>query len=170
MRWGYYAARIGLVLVLLAAAAALPTSHGAGDRLRYREGEIARERIVAPYDFSIHKDDATMRREQEEAALAVLPVYVADAKAQTEVLERWAAFQESALKLVSDPSVSPAERVEKLKALGVPLPADAIEALAAPGRARRCLGSLTGWMGEVLRSGVVAEKKGGFILGYRTVN
>ena len=79
VRWGHYAARIGLVIVLLAAAAALPTSHGAGDRLRYREGEIARERIVAPYDFGIHKDDATMRREQEEAALAVLPVFVADA-------------------------------------------------------------------------------------------
>ena len=170
MRWGHYAARIGLVIVLLAAAAALPTSHGAGDRLRYREGEIARERIVAPYDFSIHKDDATMRREQEEAALAVLPVFVADAKSQTEVLERWSAFQERALKLVSDPGVSPAERVEKLKALGVPLPVDAVEALAAPGRARRCLGVLTGWMGEVVHAGVVAEKKGGFILGYRIVN
>ncbi len=159
-----------MVIVLLAVAAALPTSHGAGDRLRYREGEIARERIVAPYDFSIHKDDATMRREQEEAALAVLPVFVADAKSQSEVLERWSAFEERALKLVSDPGVSPAERGEKLKLLGVPLPPDAIEALAAPGRARRCLGSMSGWLSEALHSGVVAEKKGGFILGYRTLN
>ena len=65
MRWGYFAARLGLVVVLLAAAALVPTGHWPWDRLRLREGEIARERVVAPYDFSVQKDEGTLRREQE---------------------------------------------------------------------------------------------------------
>jgi hypothetical protein len=73
VRWGHHAARFAMVALLLAAAAVLPTGQGALERLRYREGDIARERVVAPSDFRVQKDDATLRREQEEAALAVPP-------------------------------------------------------------------------------------------------
>jgi putative nucleotidyltransferase with HDIG domain len=170
VRWGYHAARIGLVVVLLAAAAVVPTGHGPWDRLRLREGEIARERVVAPYDFRVQKEEATLRREQEEAALAVPPVFVADAKAQAAMLDRWTAFQERAMALVSDVRISPADRAARLKALGVPLDDDAAEALASPGRARRALGAMGAWLSEVAQSGVVAEKKGGFVLGYRSLS
>src|SRR5262249_35784389 len=77
-RWGHHVARLAMVAVLLAAAAVLPTGQGALERLRYREGDIARERVVAPADFRVQKDDVTLRREQEEAALAVPPVFVVD--------------------------------------------------------------------------------------------
>lgn len=77
------------MVVLLAAAALLPTGRGQWERLRLREGEIARERVVAPYDFPVQKDEATLRREQEEAGTAVPPVLVVDARAQAEVLNRW---------------------------------------------------------------------------------
>ena len=59
VRWRYYASRVGLVVILLAAAAALPTGQGSFERLRYREGEIARERVVAPYDFGVQQDETT---------------------------------------------------------------------------------------------------------------
>jgi putative nucleotidyltransferase with HDIG domain len=169
VRWGYYAARFGLVLVLLAAAAVLPTGHGPGDKLRLREGEIARERVVAPFDFKIQKDEATLRREQEEAALSVPPVFVSDARSQAEMLNRWTAFQDHALALVADVRIAPAARAAKLRALGVSIDDDAAEALAATGRARRALTSLGDWIAEVADAGVVAEKKNGFILGYRLV-
>ncbi len=170
VRWGFHAARMLMVAALLVVAAVLPTGQGAIDKLRYREGDIARERVVAPNDFRIQKDDVTLRREQEEAALAVPPVFVVDQRARTEAIERWSAFQERALAVVSDPAVGPTERGEKLKLLGVPLDPAAIEALSAPGRARRALTEMGAWLTEVLDAGVVAEKRGGFILGYRNVN
>ena len=37
----------------------------------------------------------------------------------TDALERWSAFQERALAVVSDPTVVPTQRAEKLKLLGV---------------------------------------------------
>ncbi len=170
VRWGYYAARVGLVAALLAAAAVLPTGHGPGDRLRLREGEIARERLVAPFDFRVQKDDATLRREQEEAALTIPPVFVADTRAQSEMLNRWTQFQDHALALVADVRISPAMRAARLKALGVPIDADAAEALASAGRARRVLQSLGDWLAEVGEAGIVAEKKGDLVLGYRMVS
>lgn len=167
--WAYWATRTLLVVVLLAVAAALPVGQGASDRTRLREGDIARERVVAPYDFRIEKDEATLRREQEAAALAVAPVFVVDARAQSESMARWAAFEERALAVVSDTRIGPAQRLERLRQLGVPLSDQAVDALAAPGRARRALSELGTWLGEVAQSGVVAEKKGGFILGYRSI-
>jgi len=169
VRWGYYAARIGLVTVLLAAAAFVPAGRTPWDRYGLREGEISRERVVAPYDFRVQKDESALRREQEEAALAVPPVFVADARAKAALLDRWTTFQQHALALVSDVRISPSDRAAKLKALGVPLDDDAAEALASPGRAKRALAALGGWLSEVAQAGVVAEKKGGFILGYRTI-
>ena len=169
VRWGFYAARAAIVVVLLAVAAFLPVGQGAFDRLRYHEGEIARERVVAPSDFKILKDEVSLRREQEEAALAVPPVFVVDQRAHTEALERWSAFEERALAIVSDPSVSPHERADKIKLLGVSLDADAAEALASSGRVRRALTELDGWLPAALAAGIVSEKRGGLILGYRNV-
>lgn len=169
MRWGYHAARLGLVAVLLAAAALMPTGRGPGDRLRLHEGDIARERVVAPVDFRVDKDAATLKREQQAAVEAVPPVFVPDAHAQAAMLDRWSAFQDRALKLVSDVRIGPADRAARLKALGVPLDEDAAEALAAPGRARRAFDALGGWLVEVAQSGVIAEKKDGLVLGSATL-
>ncbi|HTR98045.1 MAG TPA: HDIG domain-containing protein [Candidatus Acidoferrales bacterium] len=158
-----------MVAILLAAAAALPVGRNAWDRYGLREGEISRERIVAPFDFRVQKDEATLRREQEEASLAVPPVFVVDPHEQADAADRWSAFRDRALALVSDVRITPGERAVKLKALGVPIDDDAAEALASPGRARRALEALGGWLGEVSQAGVVAEKRNGFVLGYRTV-
>src|SRR5262245_9346472 len=128
VRWGHHAARLTMVAILLAVAALLPTGRSTVDRLRYREGDIARERVVAPADFRIQKDDVALRREQEEAALAVPPVFTIDQRARTDAAERWAAFQERSLAVVSDPAVGPRERAEKLKLLGVALEGEAADA------------------------------------------
>ncbi len=155
--------------MLLAAAAALPTGRGQWDRLRLREGEIARERVVAPYDFPVQKDEATLRREQEEAGTAVAPVLVVDARTQAEVLRRWATFQERALAMFRDPRLHAEDRLARLKALGVTLDGEAADAFASPTRARKVLDELGPWITDVVRAGIVAEKKDGYILGYRTV-
>ncbi len=169
LRWGYFAVRLLLVGTLLAVAA-LPIGQGTHDRFRYREGDIVRERMVAPYDFRVEKDEATLRRQQELAASAVPPVFVVDARVSSEALSRFARFQERALAMVMDPNLRPADRAEQLRALGVPLSAESAEALTAPGRARHALRELGGWLHEIYDAGVVGEKRSGTVLGYHAVS
>ncbi len=168
-RWRYYLARVGMVALLLGVAAALVPGGRSQDRLRYREGDIARERVVAPYDFRVLKEGATLRREQEAAAGAVPPVFAADPRISEDNLTRFAAFQEKVLAAVGDPTSSVEDRAGQLKGLGVPLSDEAAQSLAAPGRARRVLRDLSEWLNEILGAGVVAEKRGGQLLGYRAV-
>uniref|UniRef100_A0A832I5I4 HDIG domain-containing protein n=1 Tax=Eiseniibacteriota bacterium TaxID=2212470 RepID=A0A832I5I4_UNCEI len=168
-RWRWWLQRAALVAVLLAAAALIPRGQGPADRWRYREGDIARERIVAPFDFRVEKDPAVLRREQQMAAAAVQPVFLVDARVSSDMLGRLASFQGRALEIVTDPSLRPAERVRRLRALGVPLSDESARALAAPGRARRALQLLGGWLNDVYEAGLVAEKRNGQLLGYRSV-
>src|SRR5436853_3832249 len=147
-RWGYFTARLLTVAALLALAAVLPTGR-AGGPLRYREGDIARERTVAPYDFRVEKDEPTLRREQQQAAAAVAPVFVKDTRVSAEMLDRLAMFEQRAIAAVSDPAVTPADRALRLRDLGVPLTPEGAEALSAPGRARRALKELGAWLHEV---------------------
>jgi len=169
-RWGYFAVRLLLVAVLLGLAAALPSGHGAQDRLRYHDGDIARERVVAPYDFRVEKDEAVLRREQQQAATAVPPVFDVDPRASSEMLDRFAGFEGKVLEAVMDPVSRPAERVLKVHELGVPLSDASAEALTAPTRARRVLRELGGWLHDIDAAGVVAEKRDGAIQGYRTIS
>ena len=78
LRWGYFVVRSLLLALLLLTAAALPSGHGSKDRFRYREGDITRDRVVAPYDFRVEKDETTLRREQAQAAAKVPPVFTID--------------------------------------------------------------------------------------------
>jgi putative nucleotidyltransferase with HDIG domain len=166
-RWGHHAVRVLLLITLLASAAA-PIGHGVAERFPYREGDIARERVVAPFDFRVEKDDATLRRQQEQAAQAVPPVYVVDQRVASETLNRFATFEERVLAVVFDPKLGPLERATQVRALGVPLSAEAGEALASPARGRRVLRELGSWLHEVHDAGVVAEKRGDEIAGYHS--
>ena len=168
-RWGYYGVRTALVAGLLVLAALLPGGRSL-ERFRYHLGDIARERIVAPFAFRVQKDDATLRREQATAAAAVPPVFVVDSRLSTETLGRFATFQEKVLGLVLDPSLSPVDRETRLRSLGVPLSADGAQALAAPNRSKRVLRELAAAINELYAAGVVAEKHGGLLLGYRSVS
>jgi putative nucleotidyltransferase with HDIG domain len=169
-RWGYFLVRLSLVGVLLGVAAALPGGPRIPDRFRLREGDIARERMVSPYDFRVEKDETTLRREQETAAAAVPPVYVVDPRVSSDMLNRFATFQERTLQVVMDPEMEPGAKIARMRALGVPLGEEAGEALTAPGRARRVLRELGVWLHELYDAGVVAEKRNGLVQGYRAIN
>ena len=169
-RWRYFLVRGLLVLVLLALAAALPGGGRQRDRYRYREGDIARERMVAPYDLRVQKDETALRREQQQAAVAIPPVFVADTRVSSETLNRFASFQERALALALDPTGEVPDKAQGLRALGVPLSDEGARALAAPGRARRVLRGLSTTLNELYSAGVVAEKRNNLLFGYRLVN
>jgi putative nucleotidyltransferase with HDIG domain len=169
VRWGYYAMRVLLVLALLALAAA-PIGHGGPARFHYREGDIARERVVAPFDFRVEKDEASLRREEEQAAAQIPPVFVVDQRVSGETMSRFAAYEAKVLNLVLDPSLRPADRASRLRALGVPLTDESADAFGAPSRARRVMRELGAWLHEIYDAGVVAEKRDATILGYHTIN
>jgi hypothetical protein len=117
----------------------------------------------------VQKDEATLRREPAAAAAAVAPVFVADARATSEALDRFAQFQEKALGLALDSSLTRRDRATRLRSLGVPLSAEEADALGAAGRARRVLRDLGGWLHDLLDAGIVAEKRGDMLQGYRSV-
>lgn len=169
LRFGYYAIRTLVVVALLAAAALLPGRSGPSERYRYREGDIARERIVAPQDFRIDKDEATLRREQEQAAAAVPPVFAVDSRVSAEALNRFATFHEKVMAIAFDPTIAPDDRRDRIRALGVPLSPAAAAALASAGRARRALEQVGISLHELYEAGIVADKRAGTLLGYRAV-
>src|SRR5204863_6735470 len=106
VRWGYYVVRVLLVVALLTLAA-LPIGHGGPARFHYREGDIARDRVVAPFDFRVEKDDATLRHQQEQAAVAVSPVFAVDQRVSGETMNRFAGYEEKVLALVMNPGIDP---------------------------------------------------------------
>ena len=167
--WVYFTVRFLLVVELLALAALLPGGRTTTERYRAREGDIAKERIVAPYEFRVEKDEATLRREQAQAASTVSPVFGVDSRVSTDMMNRYSTFQEKALAVVLDPSLQPGERISRVRGLGVPLSQESAEALAATGRAKRALRDLGGWIHEIYESGVVPEKRNGLVLGYRAI-
>jgi putative nucleotidyltransferase with HDIG domain len=170
VRWGYFGVRLLLVVALLALAALLPGLRSGGDRFHYREGDIMRERVVAPYDFRVEKDEATLRREQAQAAATVPPVFVVDTRVSAEMLARLATFQEKVFGVVLSAGIKPADRAGRVRALGVTLSEENAIALSAPGRARRALRELGGWLNDLYRAGVVAEKRNGTVQGDRSIN
>jgi putative nucleotidyltransferase with HDIG domain len=169
-RWRYHGVRVLLVLALLALAAGIPGSSRIRDKYRYNAGDIARERVVAPFDFRVQKEEGELRRQQQQAAAAVPPVMVVDTRISSETQTRYATFQERVLTVVSGTETTPAERAHELKGLGVPLSDEAAQALAVPARARRALRELGAVLNEIYGAGVVAEKKNDLLLGYRSVN
>src|SRR5436190_10261898 len=170
LRWGYLLPRAIYLLLLLATAAALPGGGRMRDKYRYREGDIARERVVAPYDFRVQKDETMLRREQQQAAVTVPPAFVVDTRVSSEALARFATFQEKTMEIILVPNVDPAEGARRLRSLGAPLSEESARALLSPTRARHVLREMGGLLNELYSAGVVNEKRNGLLYGYRVVN
>ena len=158
--------RISLVLVVVAAGVLSfpqPRTQGSG----YQVGEVARERIAAPFDFQIRKDEAQLARERDQVARAVPPVLRRESRVWTDAQGRYAAFVEGANAALAR-SAPGAERLALLRQLGVPLTADAYAALAVPGRGPRLLEEAGRFLDESFAFGIVADKRAPALAG-RTV-
>ncbi len=158
--------RVALACIVVAAgvlAFPQPRTQGAG----YQVGEVARERITAPFDFRILKDAAQLARERDQVARAVPPVLRREARVWTDVQGRYAAFVEAATSAL-DRGDAGAERLALLRQLGLPLTTDAYAALAAPGHASRILEEAGRFLDEAFALGVVADKRAPALAG-RTV-
>jgi len=140
--FGRWARRVGLGLVVVAAGVlAFPQARPAGNA--YRVGDIVRQKVVAPFDFHVRKDEAVLAREREAAALAIPPVVTRDSRIDNDSHTRLVAFSQDASAIVAR-GLEPAERTALLRQLGAPLPAQTYEAMSSPARASRILSGALG--------------------------
>jgi putative nucleotidyltransferase with HDIG domain len=153
------------VLVIAAGVMAFPQARTQGSG--YQVGEVARERVAAPFDFRIRKDEAVLAREREAAARAIPPVLKRDARVWGDVQGRYASFAEDAAGILARTQPG-AERQALLRQLGVPLTADAYAALSSPARAERVFAEAGRFLDEAFAIGVVADKRAPALAG-RTV-
>ena len=164
--WGRWVRRALLaVLVVTAGVLAFPQPRMQGSG--YQLGDVARERLAAPFDFRIKKDEAVLAREREAAARAIPPVLKRDARVWGDVRGRYASFVEGAKGVLARTQPG-AERQALLRQLGATLTADAYAALSSPGRAERVFDEMGRFLDEAFAVGVVADKRADALSG-RTV-
>ena len=166
--WGRWLRRVGLALIVVVCGVlAFPQKRSAG--LTYRVGDISRERVVAPFDFHVRKDETLLARERDQAAQAVPPVVVRDPRVGVDVQGRFATFVEGA-NAIHARNVEPSERVAMLRQLGAPLPAETYVALSAPSRAQRVLAAAEHSLDDLFAIGVLADKRAPAFLAQVTVD
>jgi putative nucleotidyltransferase with HDIG domain len=160
--------RLGLIAFVIAAGvAAFPQGKTSGRS--YEVGDVARERVTAPFDFHIQKDDAVLARELDDAARTVPVVLAEDPRVRADALGRMASFRERANGVI-ERAQSPGERQALLRQLGVPLPADAYPAFTSNARASRAFDGAQGVLAEAFAAGVVADKRAPALLGQSEVS
>lgn len=159
--------RRGLLAVLVVATGVVafpqPGTQGPG----YQLGEVARERLAAPFDFRITKDNTSLAREREAAARTIPPVLRLEPRVWNDVKGRYASFVESANSILARTPPG-AERQALLRQLGVPLTADAYAALANEARAGRVFTESGRFLDEAYAAGVLADRRSPGLAG-RTV-
>ncbi|MEO6461728.1 MAG: HDIG domain-containing metalloprotein [Candidatus Eisenbacteria bacterium] len=159
--------RRALLAVVVVASGVLafpqPSTQGSG----YQVGDVARERLAAPFDFRIRKDNSTLTAERDAAARAIPPVLRPEPRVWNDVRGRYASFVESATSILARTPPGP-ERQALLRQLGVPLTADAYAALASEVRAGRVFDETGRFLDEVYSVGVLADRRSASLAG-RTV-
>ncbi|MGH7726226.1 MAG: HD family phosphohydrolase [Candidatus Eiseniibacteriota bacterium] len=135
----------------------------------YQVGDVAREKVTAPFDFHIRKDDVQLARERDQAAREVPPVLALDPRVAADAQSRFAAFKENVLSIGAR-EIGPAERQILLRQLRVPLPPATYPALASPGRAERVLDASAGYLTELYAAGIVTDKRGTALAGRTNVD
>lgn len=154
-------------MVVVAGVLAFPQTRPAGTA--YRVGDIVRERVVAPYDFHVRKDESVLAREREAAALTIPPVVARDSRVDVDSRGRLVSFSQDAGTILAR-NVEATERVALLRQLGAPLPAETYSALASPARSPRVLQSALGILDDLFAVGLVADKRAPSFLGARAVD
>jgi putative nucleotidyltransferase with HDIG domain len=120
-----------LVILELLFPAATP-----GTGAAMEEGQVAREEIVAPFDFDVVKTETELADEREWEAAQVLPVFEYDAREQTERRKRFGEFL-TRVYGVRGGSESDHQKLDMLGQLGVALSDTTRLVLLDPQRSRR---------------------------------
>ncbi|MFH1502307.1 MAG: HDIG domain-containing metalloprotein [Candidatus Eisenbacteria bacterium] len=91
-----------------------------GTGIELQKGQVAREDIVAPFDFDVLKTDAELQEERDWEAAQVFPVFEYNASRQTEQRKRFGEFLTEVYGIRSGPE-STRQKSEMMGQLGVAL-------------------------------------------------
>lgn len=143
-----------LVLLELLFPAAVP---GIGPELQV--GQIAREEIVAPFDFKVLKPAEQFEQERDDAVRAVEPVYEFDESVQIEQRRRLGEFLSKTFGIRTGPE-SVRQKQDMLGQLGVALSDTTREILADAGRAPAVEERAREILNALYERGVVSRRDG----------
>jgi len=104
-----------------------------GGRVALQVGQVAREDIVAPFDFNVLKSDEGLREERAMAEASVVPVFRATPSVQDAARKRFGDFLAAVYRLRAG-SESDRQKLEMIGQLGVALSDTTRRVLLSPSR------------------------------------
>ena len=151
----FHALRFGALLATALAVYALFPAGAAPGPVVLERGVVAPQDVIATIPFQIPKTEEEARREQEEAARGVPPVYDYRPEAADSVLAAARGFFARVAQADALPPEQRAEAVRRvLAAAGVPATLGGVEALQDPARRAALLGATERAVREQLARGV----------------
>jgi hypothetical protein len=154
---------VGLVFVLLAILLFPPSGISPGSE--YREGAVSDKQIIAPFEFSILKDDARYEAERKAAADGVPPIFTIDSQQTTKYMARLAALRQA----VAAHQGRRAGALDLSKLPDVKLSGATQSVLSDPRTGLEVVEAVEKFAGQVLATGIVRAKRTVEITGRDTV-
>ena len=154
---------VGLMFVLFAVLLYPPSGISPGSQ--YREGAVSDKQIIAPFEFSILKDDARYEAERKAAVDAVPPIFTIDSQQTTKYMARLAALRQA----VAARQEYRAEALDLSKLPDMKLSAATRSVLATPRTGLEVVEAVEKFAGRVLATGIVRTTKTVEMVGRDTV-
>jgi putative nucleotidyltransferase with HDIG domain len=125
---------LGMIVVFIVLLEIIFPAAVPGSGIDLTVGQIAREEIVAPFDFNVLRPVEELEQERDHAASMVAPVYHIDESVQLEQRRRLGEFLSNAFSIRNGPE-SDRQKLDMLGQLGIPLSDTTRLILADPDRA-----------------------------------
>ncbi|MBN1503907.1 MAG: HDIG domain-containing protein [Candidatus Eisenbacteria bacterium] len=154
---------IGLAFVILAILLFPPSGISPGSE--YREGAVSDKQIIAPFEFSVLKDDGRYEAEKKAAEDAVPPIFTIDSQQTTKYMARLAALRQAVV--AHDEGRSRALNLSKLP--DVKLSEETQAVLATPRTGVEVVEAVERFANQVLETGIVRTKRLAETAAYDTV-
>lgn len=154
---------IGLVFVILAMLLFPPLTISPGSE--YREGAVSDKEIIAPFEFSILKDDGRYEAEKKAAGDVVPSVFTIDSQQTTRYMARLAALRQTVVAHQARHGAA----LDLSKLPDVKLSAATQSVLATPRTGLEVVEAVERFAGRVLETGIVRTKRAAETAGYDTV-
>ncbi len=159
------AQRLGVGVVFIVLAVVLFPPSPTVPKSEYREGAVVDKQIIAPFEFSILKDDQQFEAEKRAAAIAVPPVFTIDSQQTTRYMARLAVLRQA----VAAARATRGGTLDLTRLPDVRLSAETQTVLTTPQLGLAVVEAVEDFAARSLGAGVVRSKKSVEVAEYDTV-